>query len=268
MRYLNIIPMDILEQHISRWALPKEEIISWIKWDNFADIDQVVIRAEADIEFTRILNVDASVWEQKSLDDGKVVIGRDKLQIDGFVGFTSVYKLVPESERQLHFKVDFIKNEKLLKTISLSTDVIRPVIAIEMKYDRIDMSDTTAPTSPAMFRLSNNGRARATELAPFIEFTNTKTMTITIKFIKEKIPYESTVPFVLTSEHVVPKFVLKGSGDTLFTMGFKFEDAVGNEYTSELARIPILKPEKKKVEIPIESRLEGQPTIVLTPIGS
>lgn len=260
--------MDILEQHISRWALPKEEIISWIKWDSSAGIDQVAIRAEADIEFTRILNVDASAWEQKNLDDGKVVIGRDKLQIDGFVGFTSVYKLVPESERQIHFKVDFIKNEKLLKTISLSSDVIRPVIAIEMKHDRIDMSDTTAPTSPAMFELSNKGRAWATELEPFIEFTNTKTMTITVKFIKEKIPYESTVPFVLTSEHVVPKFVLKGSGDTLFTMGFKFKDAVGNEYTSELARIPILKPEKKKVEIPIETRLEGQPTIVLTPIGS
>lgn len=260
--------MDILEQHISRWALPKEEIISWIKWDDSADIDQVVIRAEADVEFTRILNVDTSAWEQKSLDDGKVVIGRDKLQIDGFIGFTSVYKLVPDSERQLHFKVDFIKNEKLLKTISLSTDVIRPVIAIEMEHDRIDVSDTTAPMPPAMFRLSNKGRARVTKIAPFIGFINTKTMTITIKHTKEKIPYESTVPFALASEHIVPKFVLKGSGDTLFTMGFKFEDAVGNEYTSELSRIPILKPEKKKVEIPIESKLEGQPTIVLTPIGS
>lgn len=260
--------MYLLEQHISRWALPNEEIISWIKWDDSIDLDQIVIRSEADIEFRRILNVDASVFNQESITKGKAVIDRDMMQIPGFIGFTSVYTVVPENERRLCFEIDFMKNGKVLDTISLNTDVIRPVIAIEMGCSHIDMSYTIMPTPPVTFRLANRGRARAIDLTPFIEFTNTKTMEITIEHTKEKMPYESTTPFAHASEQTVSKFVFKGSGDILFTMGFKFKDAMGNEYTSEQVTVPVLMPEKRKVEIPIESSLEGQPTIVLTPIGS
>ena len=72
--------------------MPNEEIISWIKWDTFADFDQIIVRAEADIEFKRILNVDESVFKQEDIAKGKVVIDRNMLQIPGFVRFTSMYK--------------------------------------------------------------------------------------------------------------------------------------------------------------------------------
>lgn len=258
--------MDILERHISRWALPNEEILSWIKWDPSVDFDRVVIRSEADIEFTRILNVDVSVVEQERVIKGEVVIDRNMLQIPGFVGFTSAYRPVPESERQICFEVAFVKSEKCVETVSLNTSVIRPVIEIEAEQG-IDVSSTVSPVPPATFKLSNKGKARATDLAPFIEFADTGAMTVTIEHTKEKISYDPDTPFAPASEQMVPKFALKGSGNAMLALGFKFKDAIGNDYTTKTVKIPVTKPKKRKAEVPIESILSGQPAMVLAPTG-
>jgi hypothetical protein len=255
--------MNILEQHISRWALPNEEILAWIKWDPSVDFDRVVIRREADIEFTRILNVDVSELESKSVE-GKVVIDRDRLQIPGFVGFTSAYRPVPESERQICFEVEFVKNEKQLETVSLKTSVIRPVIAIKVERG-IDVSGVVLQVQPAKFRLMNKGNSRATDLAPFIKFADTEAMTVTIEHSKEKVPYDPDTPFVPASEQMVPKFTLIGSGNAMLELGFKFKDSIGNDYTTEIVRIPVTKSEKRKVKVPIESMLSGQSAMVLAP---
>ena len=256
--------MDILEQHISRWVLPNEEILSWIKWGPSVDFDQVVIRSKADIEFTRILNVDVSVFGQEGVAKGEVIIDRDMLQIPGFVGFTSAYRPVPESERQICFEVAFVKSGKCVETVSLNTSVIRPVIEIEMERG-IDVSGTVSPVPPATFKLLNKGKARAMDLAPFIEPTDTGSMTITIEHTKEKIPYDPDTPFAPALEQVVPKFALTGSGNTLLALGFKFKDVIGNDYTTETVTIPVTKPKKRNAEVPIESILSGQPAMVLAP---
>ena len=74
-------------------------------------------------------------------------------------------------------------------------------------------------------------------------------------------------PFVYASEQIVPKFALKGSGSTLLSVGFKFKDIIGNEYTSELVKVAVNKPGRKKLEVPIESILKGQPAMLLAPAG-
>lgn len=262
MRQRNVMPMNILEQHISRWALPNEEILSWIKWDPSVDFDRIVVRTEADIALTRILNVDTSELEPESAVEGEAVIDRDMLQIPGFVGFASTYRLVPESERQIRFEVAFVKNGKRLETVSLKTSVIRPVIVIEMERG-IDVSGVVLPVQPATFKLLNRGKAPATDLEPFIEFADTKAMTVTIEYTKEKVPYDPNMPFVSASEQTIPKFALIGSGEALLALGFKFKDSIGNDYTTELVKIPVTKPEKRKVKVPIESMLSGQPAMVL-----
>ena len=265
-----MVHMRILEKHISRWALPNEEILSWIKWDGSIDFDRIVIRSEADIDFKRILNVDASVFDQEKITEGEVIIHRSMLQMQGFVGFTCVYTLLPESERHLGFEVDFMKDGKSLHIISLSTELIRPILVIEKECDRIVISDAgrMEPVSPVMFKLSSKGRAIVRNLTPFIEFTNTENMTIGIEYVKEKIAHAPDTPFVFASEQTIPKFVFRGSGDVLFAMVFKYNDAIGNEYVSSPISIPVSLPQKGEVKIPIESQLEGQSPIILTPIGS
>lgn len=153
-----------------------------------------------------------------------------------------------------------------MEKVSISTYVIRPVIAIESEPS-IDISEAVLPISPATFRLSNKGRAPATDLTPFVELVNPDTMTITIKHMKEKSPHSLDTPFVYASEQIVPKFALKGSGSALLSVGFKFKDIIGNEYTSELVKVAVNKPGRKKVEVPIESILKEQPAMLLAPAG-
>lgn len=258
----SVVSLNILEQYISRWALPNEEILSWVKWDPSVDFDQVVIRTEADVELTRILNADVSTLVHGGAVEGEIVIGHDMLQIPGFVGFTSAYRLVPESERRICFEVAFVKSGKRLKTVSLNTHVIRPVITIETEHG-IDVSDTESPMPPATFNLLNKGKAPPTGFTPFIKLTNAGEMKVTIEHVNEKIPHNPDMPFVRASRQTVPRFALKGSGNALLMLGFKFKDIIGNEYTTETVKINITKPKKKRVEVPIESTLSNQPPIAL-----
>ena len=100
--------LKLIEKHISERALPGEGILSWIKWQDDFDFDRLDIKA-ADINFDRIFNVDASVFDQKTLKKGCATIGRDVLQIPDFVGFRCTYALVPETERELNFVIEFSK---------------------------------------------------------------------------------------------------------------------------------------------------------------
>ena len=265
-----MVHMRILEKHISRWALPKEEIISWIKWDGFIDFDHIVLRSEADIEFTRILNVDASVFEQEKIMEGEVIVDRNMLQMERFVGFTCVYTLIPESERHLGFEIDFMKDGKSSHMISLSTKLIRPILVIENEYDRIVLPDAgeMEPISPVTFKMSSKGMARIINPQPIVEFTNTKDMAIKIVDVKEKITHALDTPFVFASEQTISKFVFRGSGNALLTMSFKYNDAMNNEYVSVPISIQVSLPQKGEIKVPIESQLEGQSPIILTPIGS
>ena len=259
---------QILEKHISRWASPNEEILSWIKWDESLDFDQIVIKSEADLKFMRILNADETVFEQKDITHGKAVIDRDMLQIQGFVGFTCIYTLIPEFERRLCFEVDFMKRGELLDTVSLATDLIRPIVVVDGEYDRIMVSDVVRTAPTIKFKLSSKGRAIGVDLLPFIRFTDTQEMTIKIEHVKEKIADASTTLFVLSSEQMVSKFVVNGLGSNEVALGFKYKDVIGNEYESQLVTIPIHLPQREEVKVPITSDLQGQPTIILTPTVS
>ncbi len=255
----------ILEKHISRWALPNEEILSWIRWDDSIDFDQIVIKSEADLKFVRILNVDAAVFDQKEIMRGKAIIDRDMLQIQGFVGFSCVYTLIPESERRLCFEVDFMNRGESMSTVSLTTDLIRPIVTIDEGCNRIMLSDVVRTIPPIKFKLSNKGRAVILDPQPFVEFTNTQEMTIKIELIKEKI---ANALFVFSSEQMIPQFVINGSGSCVVAMGFKYKDAIGNEYESQSVEIQIHLPQREELQVPIASDLRGQPTIVLNPVVS
>src|SRR3989304_4901709 len=115
-------PNWITESYISPRVLPKEQILSWVKWDPSLEYDKIVIKAEPDLVFERILNVDIEVFEQTELieyglvelKNGIIEINKKTIQIPGFIGFRALYKLVPEDEMELSFLVEFIHNEKLI----------------------------------------------------------------------------------------------------------------------------------------------------------
>jgi len=220
-------PSWLLEKHISERALPNEEILSWLKWDESFDFDQLVIKLEADIKFLHVLNVDEKVFKQKEITHGKAIIDKDMLQLPGFVGFTCFYELVPDNERELNFEIDFLKSNKLLETIQLKTKLIRPIAAlVEIPDQGIVVTETKRKISPLKFKITNNSTARILNLSPFIEFVSGKSMRITIKETLEKI--EDTEPlFVYESKLLISKFFVTGQGYGMITMGFEYQDAIG-----------------------------------------
>ena len=257
--------IKIIESHISEWALPKEEILSWIKWEKDFDFDQIIIKAEADIILHRIINVDPEVLNQDGIKNGKVIIKKEDLQIDGFVGFGCYYELVPETERELSFDVDFNKNGKTLNTVNLKTNLIRPIISIENVTNNGIVVTKNNPVLPELsFKLVSQGKGRILNFSPFIEVVNAKDMEITLKQTTESIDNEKQL-FVHSTEQVIPKFIVKGKGYGMISMGFQYFDALNNKYESKLIDIPIQIEQKEKLEIPIASDLKGQSTILLEP---
>ncbi len=257
--------LQILEKHISEWALPKEEILSWVKWDKNFDFDQILIKAEADINLHRILNVEEKVLTQESIKIGKAVVDKDMLLIDGFIGFGCFYELVPEQERELNFEIDFVKNNETLETISLKTNLIRPIIAVENLNNSGIVVTKDNPMLPQLsFNLVSKGKGRILNFAPFIEVVNAKEMKITLKQTVENIDDETPL-FVNSIQSVTPKIIVKGKGYGMISMGFEYYDAMRNKYETKLIDVPIQIEQKESLEVPIASDLKGQSTILLEP---
>jgi len=257
--------IKIIETHISEWALPREEILSWIKWENGFDFDQIIIKAEADITLHRILNVEPEILKQEGIKKGKVIINKEDLQIDGFIGFGCFYELIPETERELSFEIVFNKNGKILNTVNLKTELIRPIVIVENLTNSGIVVTKDNPILPQLsFRLVSKGKGRILNFSPFIEVVNAKDMKITLKQTTENIDDEKPL-FVYSTETVLSKFIVKGKGYGMISMGYQYFDSMNNKYESKLVDIPIQIEQKENLEIPIASDLKGQSTILLEP---
>ncbi|MGI0057784.1 MAG: hypothetical protein ACREAK_10495 [Nitrosarchaeum sp.] len=257
--------LKILEKHISEQVLPKEEILAWIKWESNFDFDQILIKSEADINLHRILNVEDKVLTQEDIKKGRVVIDKNMLHIDGFIGFGCFYELIPEQERELTFEIEFKKNDEIADTISLKTNLIRPIIAVEDFSNNGIVVTKDRPVLPQLsFNLVSKGKARILNFVPFLELVNAKEMEITLKHTTENIEDEKPL-FVHSIQNIIPKIIVKGKGYGMITMGFQYFDAMGNKYESKLIDIPIQIEQKETLEVPIASDLKGQSTILLEP---
>lgn len=257
--------LKLIEKHISKWILPSEEMMSWIKWIDDFDFDQLEIRSEADINLHRILNVDESVLKQESMKKGKAVITRDMLQIPGFVGFECFYELIPDHERKLNFEIVFSKNNQVQETVVLTTELIRPIIYIEnLTNDGIVLTKDIPSLPKLNFKILNKGKARVLDFSPFIQFVNAKDMKITIEHTKSVYDHDEPL-FIYSTERIIPKFIVQGQGYGMVSMGYEYSDAIGNKYRSKVVDIPIMIEKKDSVEVPISSNLSGQSTLLLEP---
>lgn len=256
-------PSWLIEKHISKRALPKEEILSWLKWKEL-DFDRIIIKSEADVIFRRFLNVDEKIFDQHDLINGIAVVDKQMLHMDGFVGFGCFYDPIPDNERELSFVVNFEKDEKIISTVELKTKIIRPILVVESQLAQSIIVEQNNPVIPALsFRLVSKGTGRVVNFSPFMDFT-AKGMKITIE---EKVEKDTnTAPlFVYSSERRISKIIVNGQGYGMITLGFEYLDSIGNKYESELVQIPINIKQKEKLEVPISSELEGQQALLLEP---
>lgn len=254
----------LLEKHISEWSLPNEDIIAWIKWNEKLRYDKIYIKSEADLEFTRILNVDESAWVAEDLKKGKISISKNLLQLDGFIGFVCHYTTIPEDERQLSFKIDFSYDKELTASIPLETKLIRPIVSIENVSENGIIITEENPFVPTLtFELRGRGHARILKLTPFLEqhFKGNE-VKVTISHTTQQDNNPEPL-FVQSSTVITPKIAITGKGYGMLTMGYEYQDAVGNKYKTKLVDIPIQLQQKKSLEIPVSHEIANQKSMLL-----
>jgi hypothetical protein len=180
----------VVEQYISPWILPNEQILGWVKWDPKIEIARLEIRSEADILFLRIMNVAERVLDQE-LSKGIILIDKKDMEIPGYVGFEAVYTKIPSSERDLRFVIKFIQPTKETNQLELLTKLIRPNIAIEdVSTTEIESTALNPQPRPLSFVLKKIGYADMMNLRPFIKTYEGKNLKITVDTFEIEVPPE------------------------------------------------------------------------------
>ncbi|MEX0862741.1 hypothetical protein [Nitrosopumilus sp.] len=243
----------ILEKHISKKALPRENIISWIKWNPNLTPKSITIKFEPDFVITKVLNIDEKGLKNKEFDSGKITLDREYIQIPGFFGFTCFYNEMPQNEITSNFIVEFDFGNDI-KKIEYSTKIIRPIIKFEQNEYTLSSSRFVNVVDPLNLKLINIGSGRVTNLRPFADIMKTDDMEIKIQTKNEDIKDESLV-FVKTNQISIPKVIVTGVGYGMFSIGFEYEDALGNSYKSELATLSINIEEKQTLQVPLTENI-------------
>lgn len=250
----------ILEKHISKKALPNENIISWAKWDPKLSVKNIVLKFEPDVAIEKVLNVAEEALQDNDFESGKITIEKEHLQIPGFFGFTGFYMQIPENEITINFVVE-ITFEETIKKIEYSTKIIRPILEFQQTEYTLTSSQFATSMSPLNLALVNTGSGRPINLKPFADLSNTPDMDIKIQTKIEEIKDESLI-FVKTNKIAIPKVVVSGKGFGMLSMGYEYQDTMGNSYKSKLANLSISIEEKQTLQVPITENI----TKSLTPL--
>src|SRR5258708_1588088 len=130
-------PAWVTDSYITPWALPKEGIVAYVKWDTDMPMPQVTIKTEADVWIHRILNVNDESWKTYDFTTGRFDVKKEHLQIKGFIGFEARYIAVPEAEKEVKFVLDFSFEGRPDERVELTTEIIRPILGLKLLTEEI-----------------------------------------------------------------------------------------------------------------------------------
>ena len=168
---------------------------------------------------------------------------------------------MPENERTINFivEVDF---DDTIQKVEYSTKIIRPILKFEQAEYTLTSSQFGNIVNPLDLKLVNVGSGRVVNLHPFAKVTKTTDMEIKIQTKQEEIKDESLV-FVKTNQITIPKIIVTGIGYGMFSLGYEYEDTMGNSYKSELANLSINIEEKQTLQVPITENISRLSTPLL-----
>ena len=220
--------LSIEDEHVSPIALPNETLLGWVKWNDDADIDRVIIKCESDVEIKSLINVNSSI----AVNNPTVEIPADMLTAGGFVGFAAIYSAIPDSKRQISFQVDLVKGEKV-KTITLSSYITKPEIIFATHDDIV--IDNSTPQSNISFDLFIGEETPALDPKLSISIIG-KNLQLTenniVESIEENVLYEQP--------SVTRDITVKGKGTGFMVVSIDYSDVIGNVYHEVLQNIPFV----------------------------
>ena len=241
----------ITEQYITPIVLPKEISFSWIKWVPGTVFDKLILRFEADVDITKLFNVDDKISDITSERDGQLTIPREMLQIDGFFGFASCYNKISDDKRQVSYEIDLVSGEKT-QTIHLEHVVTRPMLkVVKSSPETIQLSKLSNTVQPFSVELKSLGTATIHDLKYVIDVQTKDNLQIKISPFK-KAKETQLLDKVSPSQEIS----VKGKGYGLIRMSVEYTDAFGTKYVTLIRDIPIHVQEIQNQSFPIMENLE------------
>jgi hypothetical protein len=253
---------SIDEKYISVHALPQEPINAWIKWNEGIEFDGLIFRVPKGVALGRLWNVHEDVYrnqgEYKGKDEGDyyagtIVIDKKYLEVDGFFGFQCAFVLIPKSDKEINFKVEFVKNNETIHHEDFNTSIIVPDIRIRSDSD-LNLLITEEDSEEMQLNLvaEKKGSALVRDLKMFLHMERiSKDLEVNIKSQGPEEPAYTTLT-------IPQRLRLRGSGYAVLKMGFDYKDMLNNRYKSNTLELIISKSAASPREIPIESKFEGK----------
>lgn len=239
----------IIEQYISQHALPNETISSWIKWElePAGIFDNIVLRTEADIALRGMLNISEEANLKLGTEDpyrGLFIVDRRDLEVDGFFGFHCQYTRIPDSTREISFRVAFVGEGANIREIELTTRIIVPQVTLKHISDREIILTENRQTIDLTMEVERSGPAYIRGFRLFVDFTrgggNLKATMVPDPEIESG-----------------QRLSIKGTGFALIRIGLEFYDGIGNHYKLYPAEILIDKRLQAPASIPVNSQVLG-----------
>lgn len=226
-------PNFIEDEYVSPLVLPKEPLFGWVKWDDNADFDKVVLKYEADVKINTLFDVDKSV---RTDVEGVIEIPKSMLQVGGFFGFNATYDVALKSKRQISFHVELVSKEEI-RTITLSSCVTKPEVEIiGSTRDQIIIDNDTPPQSTLSFDIRMVGDT--------IPINTEVVMAVTGQDLKFEFSSPLISPNEITSfdnESIpVKDITIRGKGNGFIVISLEYSDVIGNRYSEIIQEIPVL----------------------------
>lgn len=248
----------ITEQYISPKVLPKESSFSWIKWTPGTIFDKLILRYEADVDITKLFNVDDKLSEIPFERQGQLIIPREMLQIDGFFGFASRYTEISVNERRVSYEIDIVSSERT-QTIHLEHVVTRPMLeVVKSSPEAIQLSKFSTSIQPFSVELKSLGSAIIHNLTYVIDVQTNDNLQVEITSRKT---HETQL---LDKPSSSQRISIKGKGYGSIRMSVKYTDAFDTEYITLIRDIPIHIDEMQNQSFPIMENLEKHKAQLLT----
>lgn len=227
------IDMLIREKYINSFILPNEECFGWIKWDNIKlEFDKLIFATEADIKVVRFFNIKTEIINSNNKDN-RFIIDKNYLKLDGFFGFVAKYLAIPEEDRDITFRLDFMKGDSIVKRIELSTKVIIPKLDIKLQTEEIIELTGQSKKERLEFSIESIGKAIPRKVRSFVKIIRGS------KDVNVDVNEDEDEMFI----------TVKGQGYTAIQFGFEYEDSIGNKYSIILPKSVVINKQTKEDEI-------------------
>ena len=209
---------------------------------------------------SRLFNIDEEIFEGDHTQNGKVIIPKNMIQIDGFFGFASHYTTIPSDERKVSYEIDVVSGNDV-QTIHFENTVTRPMLKIlKATPDSIQISEYSPQPEQFSMKIKSVGTAALYDLSYFIDLTTTDKLTVEITTVKPKSKEITLKPEQLTAQNIS----INGKGSGMIIMGATYRDANNTEYVDNLKEIPTVVECEGDQTIPISEQIEKQETELLT----